>query len=334
MDEETDKLIQRLIANAKKIQMAQYGELEELFNYTKTHLFPKNVAELAEAFGMMAVKLEAREYDLERKIKDIEEASEKLRISKEKLEEYSRTLEQKVEERTAEIARLASVDDLTGLLNRSEVLRMMHYELSKRGVTDLSLVFFDIDHFKDVNDTYGHAAGDQVLLIVGKTVRESVRKSDLAGRYGGEEFLIVLPSSEGRQASVVAERIRMGLAVRPFSFGGVELNITASFGIISLADNEQYITQQLGVSSVGEIFNPRRETAAGGSTDLTNRLFELLLRLSDQALYKAKKSSCLSCGFESEKADDFTDSRCPHCGGSDIEKGRNRVKTFMNGRYM
>ncbi len=330
MDDKTDALIQRLIANAKKIQLARYEELDELFDYTKDHIYPKRIAELAEAFGMMAVKLEAREYDLERKITEIEEAASKLRLSNEKLEEYSRTLENKVAERTAEISRMAATDDLKQLLNRKEILRMTRHELSKRGVRDVSLVFFDIDHFKKFNDSYGHQAGDGVLRIVGKIVRASTRESDLPGRYGGEEFLVVLPESGGGQARMVADRIRSGLGSNPFVWNGQALYITASFGIVSMAENKQAISAAIGVSTIDDICGPRGENQPA----LKDRLVELLIKMSDDALYKAKKSSCLDCGFESEKVENFKDDRCSQCGGGRLDKGRNRIKAYVDGKYV
>lgn len=333
MDKETDVLILRLIENAKKIQMARYEDLDELFNYTKAHIYPKNIAELAEAFGMMAVKLEAREYDLERKIKAIEETSAQLRISNDKLEEYSRTLEQRVDERTAEIVRIASIDDLTQLLNRKEILKIMRYELSKRNVRDLSLVFFDIDHFKNFNDTYGHQAGDEVLRLAGRIVRESIRESDAAGRYGGEEFLVVLPESDGSQARMVAERIRDGFAGSPFVCSSGELAVTASFGIVSLADNGEEIARSIGISSLRDAFDSPGGRGEAKSRSERDVILEMLIRMCDDALYKSKRSVCRGCGFESEKTDQFKNGACPQCGTRQIEYGRNRIKIYVKGEY-
>lgn len=334
MDRKTNALIQRLIANAKKIQRAKYKEVDELFHYTIADIYPKNIADLAEAFGMMAVKLEAREYALEKKIRDLEETSAQLRASNEKLEEYTLTLEQKVTERTEEISKMAAIDDLTKLLNRKEILRIMRHELSKRNVRDLSLVFFDIDHFKNLNDSFGHQAGDDVLRAVGGIVKKSLRESDVAGRYGGEEFLVILPESGGRQALKVADRIREGFAAMPFVFGGREVSITSSFGVVSLADNAGHIAVSLGVSSIGEIFDFSHGKDKQRSSGLRDLVFDLLLKMCDQALYRAKKTSCLDCGFESDKAEYFRGGRCSHCGGLRLEEGRNRVKTYLNGAYI
>src|SRR4030042_6218367 len=118
MDKKTEKLIRRLISNAKKIQRARYHDLDDLYELTKGSIYPGNIAGLAESFGMMAVKLEAREYKLEQTINDLKETSEELRLSNEKLEEHSHTLERRVVERTSEIMRMAWTDDLTQLHNR------------------------------------------------------------------------------------------------------------------------------------------------------------------------------------------------------------------------
>lgn len=329
MDKKTDKLIKRLISNAKKIQRAKYHDLEDLYDLTKGSIYPGRIAGLAESFGMMAVKLEAREYNLEQTINDLKDTSERLRVSNEKLEEYSRTLERRVAERTAEIMRMAATDDLTQLHNRKEVLQRLRLELSKRKLADLSLIFLDIDHFKEVNDKYGHQAGDEVLRAVARILKETVRDCDIPGRFGGEEFMIVLPEAKASEAFAVADRIRSNLNSTPLKVGNRKLNVTSSLGIVSLTDNAEEISSKLGVKTLRDILNPKNGRE---KEKLQNKLCEILIKASDDAMYKAKRSSCLSCGFESEKKEDFTNGSCTECGSSRIEKGRNRIMVYRGSK--
>jgi len=331
MDKKTENLIKRLISNAKKIQRAKYHVLEDLYDLTKGSIYPGNIAGLAEAFGMMAVKLEAREYKLEQTINDLKETSEKLRLSNEKLEEYSHTLEKRVEERTAEIMRMASTDDLTQLHNRREVLQRLRHELSNRKLADLSLIFLDIDHFKEVNDKYGHQAGDEVLRAVARILKETVRGYDIPGRFGGEEFMIVMPDTRAGQAFAVAGRIRSNLSSMPLKIGNRKLKVTLSFGIVSLADNVKEISSKLGVKTLRDIASPE---SGREKEKLQSKLCEILIKASDDAMYKAKRSSCLSCGFESEKKEHFTNGYCTECGSSQIIRGRDRIMVYRAGEII
>jgi len=331
MDKKTDKLIRRVIANAKKIQRAKYHDLEELYDLTKGGMYPGNIVDLAESFGMMAVKLEAREYKLEQTIHDLKETSEKLRLSNEKLGEYNDTLEKKVVERTAEIMRMASTDDLTQLYNRKEVLGRLRHELSKRALTDLSLIFLDIDHFKEVNDKYGHQAGDEVLRSVARIVKDTVREYDIPGRFGGEEFMIVMPDTNSGQAFAVAGRIRRNVSSTPLKIGSRKLKVTSSFGIVSLSDNAGEISKRLGVKTLKDIERPE---SGREREKLRSKLCEILIKASDDAMYKAKRSSCLSCGFESEKKEHFTGGSCTECGSVRIEKGRDRIMVYRRGEII
>src|SRR5438270_12497160 len=95
----------------------------------------------------------------------------------------------------------------------------------------MAVLMIDLDHFKNINDSYGHNVGDQVLQWVGKTLRESCRVYDVPGRYGGEEFCVVLPETRVGNTSVVAERIRQRLMTTPMIVGDEAVSVTASFGI-------------------------------------------------------------------------------------------------------
>jgi diguanylate cyclase (GGDEF)-like protein len=129
----------------------------------------------------------------------------------------------------------ATHDGLTGLLNRNSILEMLHKELARasREGHALSLLMVDLDRFKQVNDTHGHAAGDAVLRESARRMREAVRGYDGVGRYGGEEFLIVLPGCDGASAASQAERVRDTFAASPFFIGQRSIAVTCSIGASS-----------------------------------------------------------------------------------------------------
>ena len=131
----------------------------------------------------------------------------------------------------------ALTDGLTGLPNRRAVedtLKRMVAQADRSG-NSLGVVLFDLDHFKQVNDLFGHEKGDEVLSAVGVAVASSLRSSDFAGRYGGEEFILLLPDTSGEGAVTVAEKLRLGFASVEVS--GVPRSITASFGVAAMPDD-------------------------------------------------------------------------------------------------
>jgi diguanylate cyclase (GGDEF)-like protein len=142
----------------------------------------------------------------------------------------------KLDEALAVIAEQSIRDPMTGVYNRrkleqeiaSEIVRAVRYK------RPLSMLMLDIDHFKRVNDTLGHLAGDEVIRHVAKLAATSLRKSDLVGRYGGEEFGILLPEVAGDGALIVAERIRSSVAASPASFDGRSVPVTISLGAAQL----------------------------------------------------------------------------------------------------
>lgn len=132
-----------------------------------------------------------------------------------------------------ELKRLASHDPLTGVLNARAYYAAceQHIGLSQRRRSPFSVLFVDLDHFKRVNDTHGHAAGDEVLRQVARTLKERIRKTDLLGRIGGEEFSIFLPETARPDALALAESLRQAIeACRPTT-DGKALTITASIGV-------------------------------------------------------------------------------------------------------
>jgi two-component system, cell cycle response regulator len=154
----------------------------------------------------------------------------------------------------------ATHDILTGIPSRGIVLKAMHHEHARhvREKSSFGLILVDLDHFKNINDTYGHMCGDAVLKEAARRMIGCARPYDTVGRYGGEEFLIVVASADESATLAVAERIRAAIASRPFVTSSVELNVTASLGV-----------------------------AASISARPVNA--DLLLQIADEALYRAKR---------------------------------------------
>lgn len=152
-------------------------------------------------------------------------------------------------------------DKLTGLFNKNYFQEIFEELFSKslRTKTDISCLLFDLDHFKKINDTCGHDFGDYVLKTIGALVKNKIRCDDIAARFGGEEFVIILPSTSLDNAMVVAEKIRSLIEKHHFDYYGRQWSVTISIGVASFINN-------------------RPRTALD------------LLQKSDQALYLAKKS--------------------------------------------
>jgi diguanylate cyclase (GGDEF)-like protein len=134
------------------------------------------------------------------------------------------------------LSEVSSRDTLTGLYNRWFVMEKIDSELNRalRHGSPMSLLMLDVDHFKRINDTWGHSAGDQVLQGIGKLLRECCRVYDVPGRYGGEEFCIVLPETTTGNTTAVAERIRHRLESTELQCGDTSIAVTASIGIAGM----------------------------------------------------------------------------------------------------
>lgn len=139
-----------------------------------------------------------------------------------------------------EVQQLASTDSLTGLHNRRNFMELAKREFgrARRYQRPLAAIMLDLDHFKQVNDTHGHAVGDQVLQIVAERCQKTVREIDILGRYGGEEFIVLLLETDLNGACIVAERLRTAITSKPMRVGeGLELNVTASLGVAQRDEN-------------------------------------------------------------------------------------------------
>ncbi len=157
-------------------------------------------------------------------------------------------LETRLRESLHQLASLASHDSLTGLLNRRALYEIIGKE-QKRAENEgfpLSVVMIDLDHFKSINDQYGHLAGDEVLCQVANTIIERKRSSDHAGRWGGEEFLLVLPGANLQEAGTVAERVRVAIGSLIIRLDdGREVSVRASLGVSSTVPGEQFSLERL-----------------------------------------------------------------------------------------
>jgi len=152
---------------------------------------------------------------------------------------------------------LAMTDPLTGLANRRALETALESAVSraKRHSSDLSVIFMDVDHFKQFNDRFGHKAGDEVLRAVARVVQSSVRVEDVAGRYGGEEFLVVLPETGEAGSVTTAERIRAGVRALDLPLPPVTISLgVATLGaqssnvaaLVAQADEALYVSKQSG----------------------------------------------------------------------------------------
>jgi two-component system cell cycle response regulator len=132
-----------------------------------------------------------------------------------------------------EYKRLASIDALTGVINRREFIVLAKKEVSRlqRHADNLSVLILDVDYFKQINDTHGHSEGDRVLKIVAQTIAAALREADVLGRIGGEEFAVLLPSTDEPAAQVTAERIRSAIERLRIQIGDQEIQITISIGV-------------------------------------------------------------------------------------------------------
>jgi diguanylate cyclase (GGDEF)-like protein len=134
---------------------------------------------------------------------------------------------------------LADTDSLTGLNNRRRFFELgnQEFQRAQRTSRPLSAIMIDVDHFKRINDSYGHATGDEVLKTVASRLEQAIRKIDILGRYGGEEFALLLPEATITMASEIAERISESIKLEMTTTTGVSLAVTATLGVASLGSD-------------------------------------------------------------------------------------------------
>lgn len=176
------------------------------------------------------------------------------------------------------LAEISRRDSLTGLYNHTEIIRQLGQEIGRgqRFHSSVALIMLDIDDFKKINDVYGHQTGDRVLEAIAKFLTSTLRHYDAAGRYGGEEFLLILPQTNSDDACEIAERLRQGLAEMQISVDQQPVQLTVSIGIAVLF-NEAAVN------------DPRQEKF--DYPIIANRL----ITLADKAMYQSKSSGKNKC---------------------------------------
>ena len=188
------------------------------------------------------------EKKVEERTHQLQEKSELLSIAGEVLEQANQEMVSEIEQRKLleeELRKMATTDYLTGLSIRRQIFEQGEKEISraKRTGTPLSLMMLDIDHFKAVNDTYGHAIGDEVLKAFAVVFRNSLRNIDIVCRYGGEEFVAILPNTDIHIALDVAQRLRRNVEASAMQLAGGELKYTVSIGLAGLSEADALINQ-------------------------------------------------------------------------------------------
>jgi len=172
--------------------------------------------------------------------------------------------ERALKEATKKLEELARTDPLTGLLNRRGLMEMMEYEIkrAKRSGKRFSIIMGDIDHFKEINDLFGHDTGDIILENLADIMKKSLRSQDIISRWGGEEFLILLPETPLAGAQCVAEKLRQKIMEHVHQIRDMEFNVTITFGVsevksdfdteicIKRADNALYQGKENGRNRV------------------------------------------------------------------------------------
>jgi len=158
-----------------------------------------------------------------------------------------------------EIYRLTTVDGLTQIFNRRYFEDTLDREISRcnRYGRGLSLLLFDIDHFKKINDTYGHLAGDYVLKQIASAVKTRIRREDIFARYGGEEFAVLLPELDHKQAATVGEKTRKLIEKHAFKFDGQEMQVTISIGVATLTEGQRDGSEMIKVAD-GKLYEAKQ----------------------------------------------------------------------------
>ncbi len=198
--------------------------------------------------------LEAGADDYITKPFDLEELKARLRAGKRILD-----LQEQIVFAREQLRNQATHDSLTGLLNRPAILETLHREVSRsaREGTSVAVIMADLDHFKHINDTYGHAVGDDVLRESARRMLTAIRDYDSIGRYGGEEFLVIAPGCGAREATIQAERLCACVSAAPIDAAGHHILMTLSVGVAACTERKQA---------------------------------DELLRIADEALYEAKNA--------------------------------------------
>ena len=159
------------------------------------------------------------------------------------------------------LEKLATQDGLTGLLNRQHFDELAKNEIARfnRYAGNLAMIMLDLDHFKKINDTYGHAAGDLILKSVAKTCKKTIRETDLMARYGGDEFVILLPETDLQSAKALTERLHADIMSVRVNYDAHNLSFTASFGVVGITNGLKITLKDFYRAADGAMYQAKAE---------------------------------------------------------------------------
>ncbi len=243
------------VDTAEKVRLLQ-GQLDENYSFSEDQI--RSLLDDVAAKSVEILKtFEIEPGDMRPYSQMLQEANEelgRLNFSYEQLvielkeaKEKSERLANKLKDANLRLNDLAYTDALTGLYNHRYFQDTLSSELSRaaRYLSSVSLLIFDLDHFKHVNDTYGHPAGDQVLINVAKAVQKTVRPSDIVARYGGEEFVVILPETDISGVQVFAARLRRSVEGITTQFENMQINVTVSVGGTTFSPERPEVTKDM-----------------------------------------------------------------------------------------
>jgi len=223
-----DQIAERLSVKIIRMLQKTAGSSEEIKNIADEL---RNWRHEGEGFESIKEKLLAIAISLD---KELDEFSEEMKKEDEEIEQLKQKIKQ-LEKKVKKLSREVKTDFLTNIANKKAIMEELKKQESsyKRYGTIYSIVFFDIDHFKNINDTYGHDAGDVILKTLGLLFRRYARDVDLIGRFGGEEFVAILPNTDKEGAYKFAEKLRQIVEKTKFMYKNTRINVTVSGGVAS-----------------------------------------------------------------------------------------------------
>ncbi len=224
------------------------NELADIGEAIENRLASIDINEISQRFIGIVMKIRQSTQAMQ---EELRKYTEELRKSREIIEDLQKQLKQANEN--------LLIDPLTNVYNRRGMMHFLMLEMNRarRYKNDLSIAIADLDHFSNINNTYGHLTGDKVLQKFCEIAQTSIRKTDIITRYGGEEFLIILPNTNLEQAKLVSEKIRKRLSEMKFQYKDNYFTLTVSFGVTQFSEKDS---------------------------------MELLIKRADSALYEAKKT--------------------------------------------
>ena len=207
--------------------------------------------------------------------------------AKEELQNYTNSLETLVTERTKQLEQLSRIDSLTGLFNQNTFYEYLSREInaSERHQEEMALVYFDLNNFKQVNDTDGHIAGDKILKITGLSILECIRGVDIGCRYGGDEFCLIFPRTTLDQAIEVMQRI-----ITTFNTKCIK-GVTFSIGIISVKADNSTDGELLVKQADNLMYKSKRKSKLDNEFHITTEEDELHIKIQQQKPLAHKKKS-------------------------------------------